>query len=199
MTKERFLEAGKQEFLKKGYKEASLRQIAKNLGFTLGAFYGYFKSKADLFDGIVAQPAKELLDQFITYHKNYQSQSPQIQLDHLEISPSEALLEMVSYMYQYFEEFKLIFCQSAGTKYEHFLEKLVAVEVQSSKDFIELMKQNGYFSAEIDDQLCHILASMLFNGIIEVFAHDMNYEYAIKYVKKLELFYTAGWMKLFDI
>ena len=42
--------AAMQEFLKKGFKSASLRNIVKIAGVTTGAFYGYYDSKEDLFE-----------------------------------------------------------------------------------------------------------------------------------------------------
>lgn len=37
--------AAKAEFLSKGFKSASLRNIVKTAGVTTGAFYGYYSSK----------------------------------------------------------------------------------------------------------------------------------------------------------
>jgi AcrR family transcriptional regulator len=48
-------EAAKAEFLQKGYKDASLRNIVKSVGMTTGAFYGYYKSKEELFEAIVGE------------------------------------------------------------------------------------------------------------------------------------------------
>ena len=53
-TREKILEAGKKEFLEKGFRDASLRTIVKEAGVTTGAFYGYYKSKEDLFDALVS-------------------------------------------------------------------------------------------------------------------------------------------------
>lgn len=44
-TLERIHQAAKAEFLEKGYKDASLRNIVKSVGMTTGAFYGYYKAK----------------------------------------------------------------------------------------------------------------------------------------------------------
>ena len=44
-TLQKILEAGKAEFLEKGFKSASLRNIVKTAGVTTGAFYGYFSGK----------------------------------------------------------------------------------------------------------------------------------------------------------
>jgi len=197
-TKEKFLEEGKKEFLKLGFKETSLRQLCKNLGFTLGAFYGYFKSKEDLFDAIVSVPAEKLLDCYTKYHVDYMEQDPRTQFDHIGDCSAYALETMLNYMYEYFEEFKLLFCCSVGTKYEPYFEQFISIEVSSTRKFFNLMKENGILFVEIDDQLSHNLATMLFKGIVEIFEHDMTYEYAKGYVHKLQLFYTAGWIRLFE-
>jgi len=197
-TKKKFLEAGKKEFLEKGFKDASLRQISKKLGFTLGAFYGCFKSKEDLFDAIVSEPAEEMFNYYVACHENYMAENPGVQRNRLGKASEEALNSMLDYMYKHYDEFKLLFCRSTGTKYESYLERFVSVEVDSTKQFLNLMKENKFFSADIDDQLSHNLSSMLFKGIIEVFEHDMSYDHAKSYVHKLHLFYTAGWMRLFE-
>ena len=54
-TQKRILEVGKREFLEKGFKDASLRAVVKEAGFTQGAFYGYYDSKEALFDALYPQ------------------------------------------------------------------------------------------------------------------------------------------------
>ena len=53
-TLERIHAAARDEFLEKGFQEASLRNIGKTAGVTTGAFYGYYGSKAELFRAGVA-------------------------------------------------------------------------------------------------------------------------------------------------
>lgn len=48
-TLENIHKAAKEEFLEKGFKGASLRNIVKTAGMTTGAFYGYYGSKEELF------------------------------------------------------------------------------------------------------------------------------------------------------
>ena len=52
------------EFLEKGFKDASLNKIVAEAGFTKGAFYGYYPDKAALFEDLVGEAAKGLLEQF---------------------------------------------------------------------------------------------------------------------------------------
>ena len=51
------LQAGKQEFLEKGFQGASMRGIAARMGVTTGALYRYYTDKESLFDALVEEPA----------------------------------------------------------------------------------------------------------------------------------------------
>ena len=48
-TQKKILSVAKKEFLRNGFLNASLRNIAKNAGVTTGALYRYYTSKEDLF------------------------------------------------------------------------------------------------------------------------------------------------------
>ena len=52
-TKAKILESAKNEFLEKGFINASLRTIASNAGVTTGAMYRHFKDKDALFCALV--------------------------------------------------------------------------------------------------------------------------------------------------
>lgn len=58
--RKQILEASKEEFLKKGYKDASLRCIAKNAHMTVGNLYRYFENKEDINNQIVEPCLLEL-------------------------------------------------------------------------------------------------------------------------------------------
>ena len=58
------IEAAKEEFLEKGYKDASLRSIAKKAHMTVGNLYRYFKNKEDINRHIVG-PTLSLLEKML--------------------------------------------------------------------------------------------------------------------------------------
>ena len=60
------LEAGKREFMESGFRGASLKSIAASLGVTTGAIYRYYTDKEALFDGLVREPAHELVERYRT-------------------------------------------------------------------------------------------------------------------------------------
>ena len=70
-TLQKILEAGKAEFLEKGFKSASLRNIVKIAGVTTGAFYGYFSGKEALFASLVEEHAKAIMNIFMSAQENF--------------------------------------------------------------------------------------------------------------------------------
>ena len=128
-TQRKILEIGKREFLKKGFKDASLNQIVAETGFTKGAFYGYYPNKVALFEDLVGETAKELLTRFKAAQDTYFELVPEGKTkDSLALS-TRHLHEFVTFMYDYFDEFKLILCRAEGTGYADFIEVLVEPEV----------------------------------------------------------------------
>ena len=66
-TREKLLASARQEFLEKGYTQASLRSICKNAGVTTGALYFFFQDKEDLFTQLV-EPTLQKLREYIRQH-----------------------------------------------------------------------------------------------------------------------------------
>ena len=105
---------------------------------------------------------------------------------------------MVDYICQHRAPVKLLLCRAEGTSYQHFVHNMVEVEVEYTLKYMDVLRRQGQNVPPVDRELCHILASGMFNGIFEVVVHDMPYEQAARCVGQLREFYTAGWMKLME-
>ncbi len=184
------------EFLDKGFKDASLRQIVKSAGVTTGAFYGYFSSKEALFASIVEPHAAKVMKMFMKAQLDFASLPEDEQPVNVCRGSEDCVKWMIDYMYQNPEPFKLLICSSAGTSYEHFVDNMVEIEVEATYRFIDVLKRQGRVVPELDHQLAHIIASSMFNGIFEVIIHDMPYARAVEYIAQLREFYMAGWHQL---
>ena len=62
---EKIIACAKEEFLQKGYSDASLRTIAEKAGTTTGSIYSRFKDKEGLFSAIVEPAADHLVQMFL--------------------------------------------------------------------------------------------------------------------------------------
>ena len=195
-TLERIQEAAMTEFLDKGFLGASLRQIVKNAGVTTGAFYGYFSSKEALFASIVEPHAKALMGRFMEAQTSFAELPEEQQPSHMGVESSHCVHWMVDYICQHREPVKLLLCGAEGTSYENFIHNMVEVEVESTLQYMQVLRRLGRNVPVLDRQMCHILASGMFSGLFEIVIHDMPYEQAIRYVDQLRDFYTAGWLKL---
>lgn len=61
---------------------------------------------------------------------------------------------------------------------------------------METLCRLGYSIPELSPSLCHIIASGMLGGLVEIVVHDIPQEQALRDVEQLREFYTAGWLKL---
>lgn len=195
-TLEKIQQAALTEFLDKGFLSASLRQIVKNAGVTTGAFYGYFSCKEALFASIVEPHAAALMGRFMEAQTSFAGRPEAEQPEHMGEDSESCLDWMVDYICQNREPVKLLLCRAEGTGYESFVHNMVGVEVEYTLRYMEVLRRLGRRVPTLSRSLCHIIASGMFNGLFEVVIHDMPYEQALRDVKQLRAFYTAGWLEL---
>lgn len=193
------LEAGKREFLERGFQGASMRSIAAAAGVTTGALYRYYTDKEALLDALVKEPADALEEKYREQQRLFAEQNLQSQLEGLPEVSDESASWMMQYIYDHFDAFKLIVCCSAGTKYAYYLDTLIDIEAEAGRRLIDRMKEEGVPVRDMDDALIHILSSMLFNGMFETVRHDMPMEEAFSHMETLREFYSAGWFRILGI
>lgn len=190
------LKAAEAEFLEKGFKSASLRNIVKTAGVTTGAFYGYYKSKEELFDALVAEQYETIMSKFIEAQEKFEKLSPENQRENMGRISGDCMEWMTDYIYRHLNAFRLILSCSEGTKYEHIVHNMVEIEVSATHKFAKILEKLGGPKYNVDPQLEHMLCSGLFSAYFELVIHDMPYEKAKEYVRNLRAFYTAGWQKI---
>ena len=195
-TLEKIQQAALEEFSEKGFLGASLRQIVKNAGVTPGAFYGYFSSKEALFASLVEPPAAALMGRFMEAQTGFADLPEKEQPAHMGEASGDCVDWMVDYICEHREPVKLLLCRAEGTSYEHFVHNMVEVEVEYTLKYMEVLRRLGKEIPQLDQSLCHIIASGMFNGLFEIVIHDMPREQAHRDVTQFRAFYTAGWLEL---
>lgn len=198
-TLKNILSAGKAEFLEKDFNSASLRNIVKTAGVTTGAFYGYFSGKEALFAALVEEHAKAIMNIFMSAQESFEELSDEEKINHMGVESRTSLNEIVDYIYEHFDEFKLIICKSEGTSYENFIHNMVEIEVEETYQFIDASRSQGKHVPNIEKAVCHMIVSGMFSGIFELIEHDMKKENAKKYVSEFQDFYIAGWSKILGL
>lgn len=192
-TQNKILEVGKKEFLSKGFKDASLRGIVKEAGFTQGAFYGYYSDKASLFDALVSEAADGLMEQFKVAQKAHFELIPEDKTVQSKELSTDYLNHFINFIYDNFDAFKLVICCSEGTKYADYIHHLVELEVAQTENYYTQLREIGKVEGTVSHELHHLITSAYFTAVFETVAHDMTREQAAEYVNELATFFNCGW------
>ena len=195
-TQKQILAAAKAEFLTKGFRAASLRQIVKNAGVTTGAFYGYFSSKEAVYAALVEPHAAAVMGRFMQAQTEFAALPKAEQPSHMGQESAACIDWVIDYIYANYEEFKILICCSEGTPYEQFIHNMAEIEVEYTFRYMQVLRELGRPVQEPDKDLCHMIASGMFDGMFEIVRHDMPKERALLFVAQLRDFYMAGWQKI---
>ena len=195
-TMTRIHQAAKAEFLEKGFRGASLRNIVKSVGMTTGAFYGYYKSKEELFEALVGEPHDYLIGRFKDAQREFAQLPHEQQPEVMGDISGLCMYDMLHYAYAHLEECKLILCCSEGTRFSGLIDEMVEIEVESTHTYLAVLNELGRPSPTIDPKLEHILITGMFHTFFELVIHEMPLRDAENYIREMRAFYTAGWMKI---
>lgn len=195
-TLELILNAAKEEFLDKGFKSASLRNIVKKAGVTTGAFYGYFTSKKDLFKALVDEEYNFLLNGYKKALKDFENLPNEEKPSQMGNAGRDCMKKMIYYYNNHKDAVKLILQCSEGTKYAFMVDEMIELEIDGTRKYYEVLKSLGNEVPHIDPRLEHILVTGMMNAYFEMMIHDMPLDDAVRYLEELNDFYTAGWAKI---
>lgn len=195
-TLERIHQAARIEFREKGFQAASLRNIVKSVGMTTGAFYGYYKSKEELFAALVGEHYRYLIGRFRQAQEEFArlpyAQQPEV----LNDISGLCMFDMLHYAYSHLEECQLLLCSAEGTRFAGLIDEMVEIEIAATHTYQAVLKELGRPSPEIDPRLEHILITGMFHTFFELIVHEMPLPEAENYLQEMRAFYNAGWMKI---
>ena len=194
---ERILSCAMEEFLEKGYSEASLRVIAARADTTTGSIYSRFGGKEGLFAAIVEPAAEHLVKKFTAVQEEFHAMSPDQQPKMMDQYVTSGMEDMLDYIYDHFEVFQLLLDASYGTKFQDFVERLVEIETEYTYKFMETINFQQDPEKLITEEFIHIMTRAMFESIFEVVRHNMEKEKARKYLRMLEEYHYGGWNTIY--
>lgn len=97
--------------------------------------------------------------------------------------------DVLVYIYENFNAFRLIFCCSAGTEYETYFDRLAGIEESYYKKFAV------QFSAgeKVDDFFIHVICRTGWQYVYELVSHNMDFEKAKLFMDDIRKYSYAGW------
>lgn len=198
-TQRNILETAKRHFLSDGLTGASLRNIVKDAGLTTGAFYKYYPTKEALFDALTDPYLEHIYEIYDQVVAEFEKLSADDQTKNMASISDEGMEEMLNYVYDHYDNFKLLLkCGDSG-KYEDFIHGMVAREIKSSHRYLEKMKEEGVEVPVVDDSLMHMIYTGFFSSIFQIIEHDIDRITAKENIKQLKQFNIGGWERLWNV
>ena len=198
-ARERIVEAAKAEFLDRGFLEASLRRIASEAGVTTGAIYGYFPSKAALFDALVEEPAEQLFQAYVELRRGFGARPAEGRTFSAVADEEEQMVrDAYDFVYEHRDAFLLVLMRSAGTRWERYLDRYVDLECAGAEGYIRDMGAAGIAVTPIEPSLFRALADMFFRGFFRPLELGLCRDDALRFIGDYQRFFHAGYRSLMD-
>ena len=198
-THEQLLVCAKKHFLEYGFERASIREICKDAHVTNGAFYNHFEDKESLFGSLVepvVQAVSNIYSDSVVKHFQLVGTDELKQLWKLS---EGTICQIIEYIYEHFDVFKLLLVQSTGTKYSSFLDDVVRADVRETKKLIAELKERGIPVHDLEDDEWHMLVHSYYSTLAEIVLHDYPKDAAIKYAHTMAAFFSSGWQTILGI
>lgn len=190
---EALIESAKSEFLKYGFRNANLRRISADSGVSTNSIYTRFGDKSGLFTAVVKPAADSLMRLYldsITLAEKCGNAKTAVNIggDGTEL--------VLKYIYDNFDVFRLIFCCSEGTEYEHYFDELAEIEEKSYKEFARRFADSEH---QVSDFFIHVVCRTGWQYIYEVVSHEISYEEAKDFMKSIREYCFAGWGRVLGL
>lgn len=195
---DKIISAAKQEFLDKGYVDASLRAIASAADTSTNSIYVRFGDKEGLFSAIVEPVLSQMTERFIRIQERFHRMTPDEQAKQMPDYADGGTLELIDYMYEYLDEFRLLLDSSYGTRFHNFVDELVRIEVEYTYKYMAAVGYPNKFGDALTEKLLHIVTTSRFESIFEIIRHGMNRDEAQEYIALLSKYHRSGFLAVFD-
>lgn len=197
-VREKIIVCAKQEFLEKGYVDASLRTIAKNAETSTSSIYTHFGDKEGLLRDIVEPTANELKMRYEEVQIKFHSLDKATQLETMVDYSSIEMNKLFDFMYDNFDVFRLLLDTSYGTQFQRFVDELVDIEVEYTYKYMEVIGCDSVRSGKVTEEFIHMVTTAFLNGMFEIFRHNMPKAEGKRYMMMLGKYHHAGFQTIFN-
>lgn len=195
-TYQSILQAARDEFIRNGYKDTTMRMIAKKAHVGVSNIYHYFKNKDEIFLAIV-QPAKDEIFTFITrQHTEESIDFTQISTLHCDDKAIESYIRLID---TYKQELCLLLYHSEGSSMKDFRDIFTDHITQVSNNYMALVKKYYPQANEVSSFFIHTLASWTVSILGEIVTHNLSRQKIREFFREHFKYEIAGWNELTGI
>lgn len=198
LSHEKVNKAIKEEFLEKGYEEASVRSIGARAGMTSAGLYRHYADKEAMFAAMV----EPLVRDVTAWTKRHTDRKYDIVngKNAREELFGESFFDMIrEVILPRRDEFVLLMTRSNGTKYENFVHDFVLSNQKEFMKAIGYLKEKGYPVVDINEEELHILLSAYLTACFEPIIHEYDEIKIEKYLTTIQEFFMPGWLRIMGV
>lgn len=178
--------AAQNEFLEKGFKRASIRNIVAVANTTIGNFYNYFKNKEAIFCELV----DDVYNGFV-YVMGHHNDITDVEID-VQNTDVFVIRQIISeqiekVLPQLDSSFLLLIEKSEGTKYESVKQELV--NMMGEHFLIHIEETNPQYP---HPGIGKVLALQLIEGALDILKNSQSFEQKLKLLTELMIYTTTG-------
>jgi len=190
------LQTARDEFIRKGFKDASMRDIAKVSDVGLSNIYNYFRSKDEIFAAVV-KPARDSLYVFVSdkHTERYIDFNFMSTMSYQE----ETVEDYIRLLEKYKEEYCLLLFHSEGSSLKNFREDLTEYLTEVSFNHMKLVEKHFPHVRPVSPFFVHALCAFMVSVVGEIITHDLSREKIREFFREYFKFEIAGWRELIGL
>ena len=170
----RLLESARKQFREKGFLDAQLLDICKDVGITTGAIYKRYKGKEELFEAVVkdtVESMNNILEEAKTVDPNKLSDA---ELIGVWVDTEKDTKLWNRRLMDMKDGLELLLKCSEGTKYSHFHEQWLEKMSDIDYDYLKALQDRELADKKISRKELHVLVSALWKLYTEPIVHGMS-------------------------
>ncbi len=175
----------------KGYNSASMNSLAKSAGISKGSIFNYFRSKGDLFEGVVSVTLRQVKK----YLRGVQEQTS-------ELSFEDRLCELLRSGFRFIDRhprLASIYFNLLQSSDVPFRSRQMATITRSSTNYLNKLIAEAQASGELDSEINSRRLAFLLNAMLERILSSYYTEYL---ARDIDLFHAdrqtqEEWIELF--
>ena len=180
------------EFMKFGFRKASIRNIAYRAGVTAGAVYTRYTGKDALFCSLL----ENILDEF--------EKQGSVAIQRYNIAEQTACLEdfltamrcevriYIDIFFNYYDECVLLFCKSDGSSANNWLEAMIEHKLTTTVSFFKKIA-----GGPVNKDVIRLLLDANLHIYRKLLNFSLTKDEGIACIIEVQDFLEAGWIKLF--
>lgn len=176
----RILEAGRAEYMERGYRGGSVSRIAARAGVPIGNFYRYFDGKKSLLDAIVGQ-VYNFIPKFIA---DLASTTTVLAMP-LEQFSAFIAKELYRVFWRSRAELCILLYKCQGTEYEHFRSMIDSL-------IYDIIVKRNFGDREITESeriMSRVVANGYLAGVLELLDMEWDEQKFTGLIQKITLFF----------